>query len=202
MKDSREHILKTAFDLFMQKSFKEVTMKEIVTKTGLSKGAFYHYFESKEHLFMEIIDHYFKGLMNVPFEKFSHESLKQFCDDYLNDIEAKAAVSFGPDKAMNVNFYFLIFDAIRMIPAFKEQMAIMGDQELNGWLKILKIAREKGEINPIMSDEQIARFFMYSNDGIGIRLILDGQLDTLKSELQSLWSGFYEQIKASPAQNR
>jgi AcrR family transcriptional regulator len=195
MKDSREHILKIAFELFMQKSFKEVTMKEIVTKTGLSKGAFYHYFESKEQLFMEIIDHYFKDLMNVPFEKFSHESLKQFCEDYLKDIEGKAAVSISEDKAMNVNFYFLIFDAIRMVPAFKEQMAFMGDQELKGWLKIIRIARKKGEIKPAMTDEQIAKFYMYSNDGIGIRMILDNRMGEMKTEIKSLWDGFYKQLK-------
>ena len=52
---SKEHILITAFSLFLQKSFKEVTMKEIVKETGLSKGAFYHYFESKEQLFLELL---------------------------------------------------------------------------------------------------------------------------------------------------
>jgi AcrR family transcriptional regulator len=46
MSDSRTHILETAANLFMQKSYKEVTMKEIVDKTGLSKGAFYLHFRS------------------------------------------------------------------------------------------------------------------------------------------------------------
>jgi AcrR family transcriptional regulator len=34
-------------------------MKEIVEKTGMSKGAFYHYFPSKEDLFIEIIGKYY-----------------------------------------------------------------------------------------------------------------------------------------------
>ena len=54
MNESKEHIITVASKLFLQKNFKEVTMKEIVDKTGLSKGAFYHYFESKEQLFLEV----------------------------------------------------------------------------------------------------------------------------------------------------
>jgi len=45
MNDTREHILKVAFNLFLLKSYKEVTMAELVEKTGMSKGAFYHYFK-------------------------------------------------------------------------------------------------------------------------------------------------------------
>ena len=195
MKDSREHILKTAFELFMQKSFKEVTMKEIVTKTGLSKGAFYHYFESKEQLFMEIIDHSFAGFMTVPFDTFSHESLKRFCADYLKSISDKAETSFVENKDLDANFYFLIFDAVRMIPDFKRKMDVMAENELKSWVKIIRIARKKGEINPAMTDEQIAKVYMYSNDGIGIRLILNNRMGQMKAEIKSLWDGFYKQLK-------
>ncbi len=195
MKDSREHILQTAFELFMQKSFKEVTMREIVTKTGLSKGAFYHYFESKEQLFMEIIDHFFAGLMSVPFDSFSHESLKAFCADYLKDISKKADTSFVENKDLNANFYFLIFDAVRMIPDFKRKMDVMAEKEVRSWVKIIRIARKKGEIKPLMTDEQIAKFYMYSNDGIGIRMILNNRMGEMKPEIKALWDGFYKQLK-------
>ncbi|MDZ7606515.1 MAG: helix-turn-helix domain-containing protein [Cyclobacteriaceae bacterium] len=51
MTDSRAHILTTAFQLFFKKGYKEVTMSELVKESGLSKGAFYHYFSSKEELY-------------------------------------------------------------------------------------------------------------------------------------------------------
>ena len=74
MNSTKEHILKIALILFLQKSFKEVTMKEIVQKTGLSKGAFYHYFSSKEELFNEIIHTFYLKMMAVEFEKFDQKS--------------------------------------------------------------------------------------------------------------------------------
>ena len=86
MKESKEHILKVAFYLFLQKGFKEVTMKEIVEKTGLSKGAFYHYFKSKEQLFFEVNDYFLTILAEVHYKQFSQSSLRQFYKDYLDRI--------------------------------------------------------------------------------------------------------------------
>jgi AcrR family transcriptional regulator len=62
VKDNRTHILATAFRLFFRKGYKSVTMSDLVKESGLSKGAFYHYFNSKEDLYkhsMEMfMDHY------------------------------------------------------------------------------------------------------------------------------------------------
>ena len=47
-----------------------------------------------------------------------------------------------------------------------------------------------------MTDEQIAKFFIYTNDGIGIRLILDGNINKMKDELENMYYAFYAQIKS------
>lgn len=43
-------ILETALKLFKERSFKEVTVDDIVTTSGTSKGAFYYHFKSKDDL--------------------------------------------------------------------------------------------------------------------------------------------------------
>ena len=65
MKDTKEHILMIAGQLFLQKSFKEVTMQEIVKETGLSKGAFYHYFTGKDELFLEVLNIWNKQIQSI-----------------------------------------------------------------------------------------------------------------------------------------
>jgi TetR/AcrR family transcriptional repressor of nem operon len=89
MNDSKEHILTTSLNLFLQKNFKEVTMKEIVEKTGLSKGAFYHYFSSKEQVFEEVMAHFYTDLIITDYSKFSQTSLVQFYNDSLNEKKKK-----------------------------------------------------------------------------------------------------------------
>ncbi|MCG8451715.1 MAG: TetR/AcrR family transcriptional regulator [Spirochaetales bacterium] len=47
---TRHQILTTALKLVEQKGFDKVTITEIARKAGVSKGLFYHYFQSKDDL--------------------------------------------------------------------------------------------------------------------------------------------------------
>lgn len=51
----RKAILKTAAQLFSEKSFYEVTVDDIAEQVGLSKGTIYLYFENKDALFYSIM---------------------------------------------------------------------------------------------------------------------------------------------------
>ena len=201
MNDSREHILSTSLKLFLQKSFKEVTMKEIVDKTGLSKGAFYHYFKSKEEVFSEVINHFFLGTLQVDFSRFDRHSLKGFFTDMLVQYEkdrASMAKTLPADKdsTFNNNFYFLLFDAMRMLPDFKEQHHILQKEELRAWRHVVSIARKNKEINTEMSDEQVAKLFIYLSDGTNLNLILGDEVDKKRNELKTLWNALYNSLTA------
>jgi TetR/AcrR family transcriptional regulator, cholesterol catabolism regulator len=51
---TREGIVKAATTLFAQQGFEATTVQEVVEKAGATKGAFYHYFKSKEELLAAI----------------------------------------------------------------------------------------------------------------------------------------------------
>lgn len=53
---TRQIIREKAYQLFAQKGFKEVTMKDICELTGLSRGGLYRHYESTEQIFLEIIN--------------------------------------------------------------------------------------------------------------------------------------------------
>jgi TetR/AcrR family transcriptional repressor of nem operon len=71
MTDAKDHIIKVALSLFLKNSYKGLTMKEIVKKSGLSKGAFYHYFKNKEELFRTTLDFYIKTFNSTNLKEFS-----------------------------------------------------------------------------------------------------------------------------------
>lgn len=200
MHESKTHILKVAFILFLQKSFKEVTMKEIVEKTGLSKGAFYHYFPSKEEVFIEIIRTFYFKMMAIPFDQFSQKSFYEFYHDYVDYaigefMELKNLLDDKNDED-DINYFTLIFDAINLFPGFKEQVKEHHALELKAWTEAAKRGKASGELKSVMTGEQIARIFVYSNDGIGLHLITEGQIRQLRKEMLLLWDSFYKQIKA------
>lgn len=200
MNDSRELILNTSLKLFLQKSFKEVTMKEIVAETGMSKGAFYHYFSSKEQVFEEVIRFFYGKVMAVDFSSFPKDSLRDFYHSYLYHMdkqmrEEKFINTKNGKSGFNMNYYLLIFDAISMFPDFRSEHLERQKEELRAWTDIVKTAKKKQEIKSSLSDSVIARLFIYSGDGIGINYIVSDSVERIKKELQALWDALYQTLK-------
>lgn len=199
MKDSKEHILLTSLHLFLQKSFKEVTMKEIVDKTGLSKGAFYHYFSSKEQVFEEVINHFYTDFIITDYSKFSQTSLAEFYTDYLEEKKKKMASSKikneEENKVFTSNYYFLMFDAMKMLPEFKELRLQQQKNEVKAWTKIVDIAKKNGEIKSKMSSDHIAKLFVYSAKGVGINCIMDDKYNDSRKRIKELWDDLYNDLK-------
>lgn len=63
MKTSRDELLLVAFRLFLTKGYEGTTMTDLALASGLSKGAFHHYFARKPDLFEACVDHFFTGLL-------------------------------------------------------------------------------------------------------------------------------------------
>ncbi len=56
--NKKNQILDAAFAVFIDKGYAETTMDDIVHKSNMSKGAIYHYYNSKKELFLSLIDHW------------------------------------------------------------------------------------------------------------------------------------------------
>jgi AcrR family transcriptional regulator len=52
---TRQQIIDTAAHLFARKGFYGTSMSELTSATGLTKGAFYHHFETKDDLFFAVV---------------------------------------------------------------------------------------------------------------------------------------------------
>lgn len=191
--DSREFILQTAFALFLQKSYKAVTLKELMDKTGFSKGAFYHYFRSKEYVFEAIIDTYFQAATHIDFSQFSHHSLREFLHDYQQHIAtvslnmSRLTASAGEDA----NPYSLIFEALRILPDFRTRILQQQQQELEAWVGMIEQAKSTGEIRTQLPDTQVATLFIHASDGITIQSILRNNLAAMRDSLAEEWGNLY-----------
>jgi AcrR family transcriptional regulator len=58
-KEERQYqIMEAAMEVFVAKGYANTRMDDIVTTSGLSKGAIYHHYASKKELFASLIDHW------------------------------------------------------------------------------------------------------------------------------------------------
>ncbi|MDM5297147.1 TetR/AcrR family transcriptional regulator [Bacillus pumilus] len=58
MNEKKEKIIKTSIQLFAKKGFSSTTIQEIADECGISKGAFYLHFKSKDQLFNRAFEYY------------------------------------------------------------------------------------------------------------------------------------------------
>ena len=201
MKDSKGQILKTSLLLFLQKGFKEVTMKEIVKSSGFSKGAFYHYFSSKEEVFKEVIDVYFSQMLHLDYNNLPSNSLQSFYQANLEILQARDNIlqswyreTFEGDFPNNM--YYILFDALRLLPAVKEQQTKRIQEELKAWEKVITNALTNGEIKTTFSPQNLAKQFVYSSDGIAMHMIMISSSEKLFKEVKEIWDSLYESVRA------
>ena len=60
--ETRTKILDSATKLFSTRGFNAASVDEICEEAGISKGAFYHHFESKQALFLAILDGWLQAI--------------------------------------------------------------------------------------------------------------------------------------------
>lgn len=64
-KGRKEEIIDAAANLFSQKSYHDVTMDQIAAHVGVAKGTIYLYFDSKENLYLEILEDTYEEIESI-----------------------------------------------------------------------------------------------------------------------------------------
>ncbi len=88
--ETRQHIKTKACQLFAQKGFKEVTMKDICDSTGLSRGGLYCHYDSTARIFDEILND-FMDTQDEEFRSKMQEGMSavEILDDVLDRYRAE-----------------------------------------------------------------------------------------------------------------
>ena len=116
-------LLDAGFRLFLARGFDGAGLSDILAATGLSKGAFYHHFESKQALYEEVIARFFPS----PFERFdwqAHAALTAAAQKAAITAFYDEILAMGAKEAVDLNRYFaLFFDSLSRLPDFRERTA-------------------------------------------------------------------------------
>ena len=199
MSSTKEHIILTSFRLFLQKGYKEVTMNMLVKATGLSKGAFYHYFENKEQLFIDTLNNLFFSIS--PFNKEMvinpEVSFYDYMQMYIENVKkmAKMITSYMGDEASGMGYYRLMLDVANYAPNFNKKIEDSNKNELAFWQKIVENGIRKGEIKENLDTEILANHFQWLQDGIALNSIFSGNPQELYKNLEKAFEQLYYCIK-------
>jgi AcrR family transcriptional regulator len=71
----RQQILSAATTVFAQKGYRHASVSDIIEAAGIARGTFYLYFQSKEEVFLALIDLWFEELSPMIQESFDKKCL-------------------------------------------------------------------------------------------------------------------------------
>lgn len=77
--ERREELLQAAASVFAEKGYRTSGINDIIEKAGVARGTFYHYFESKKEIFLELLEAYFSGFAEILEE--NHQRLTEALEE-------------------------------------------------------------------------------------------------------------------------
>lgn len=79
--DIQEGILKAAEEVFLEKGYKDASMREIASRAGVTVSNIYHYFTNKDEIFRTIL----KPVLNDLYAKiYSHDANQMSIEVFTN----------------------------------------------------------------------------------------------------------------------
>ena len=194
--DTRELIIQNSFILFLKKGIKEVSINEIIKSCDLSKGAFYHHFESKEQVYMEVLNRFFFSYFkkqNVFYSKDISltKKLERFEKSFLDPYEEIA--NLLQSDQLTTYFRFL-FQAASNYEVLRKRVNIHFYRKGYYLYQILETAKEVDEIRSDIDSETAARQILTMLIG---ETILDGiyTIDALKENIHTVIFNYYSLLK-------
>jgi AcrR family transcriptional regulator len=175
---TKESIVKTALELFLQNGYEKTSMNDIAREVGITKPAIYHHFKNKDQLIHEVLSLFFEEMGKWSKSRFGScktlkEVLKAFFQS-LRSFKEVADVLLGKEeKGTRYSFLELFLSASKKDPTIQKRIE-NGFVHSRRFLKeqLLK-AQKKGEIRKDINCEIFAFQIHAIIEGTGLISYLD-----------------------------
>ncbi len=166
--ETKNRIYETGVELMELKGFENITIEEISKKAGVSVGAFYHYFKSKEDILYKLFENADDFIKNKSIETIQGATATVKILSFFEYL-AKLYIVYGIDvvKALykTQTSLFLCKTSIRFV---KLQ-------------NIVLLGIEQGELDPAFSAEQTTDFLFTAARGVALKWCFsNGKTDLVK----------------------
>lgn len=184
---TRDKILERAFCLFLDKGFSEVSMNDIIHSAGITKGGFYHHFESKDKLIHEIIHIYILPFFWEPIDKMqkkleihrfdsAEKKLQLYFDIIHNFVLSEDLLNMFEKKDIR-NFYFLVFEGIKKYDALAQNSQKAFEERVRLFQSILEDGKKEGLVAQNIDSQEWAYTINALKDGLLSLKMLNASID-------------------------
>jgi len=158
---TRASILQTAAEVFAERGYAETTLSELIARSGLTKGAFYFHFTSKEQLALAVLEEKQRQWL----EFVSQRALaKPVAIDQLRAL-GPALIKLHREDPSAYSAPRLARDLARM-----PELAGIVRAQMRGWIdlvaSIISRAQQDGDLPPQLDATALATILVAATDGL------------------------------------
>jgi AcrR family transcriptional regulator len=175
--ERKEMILAAALEVFSQDGYENSDVEEIARRAGIGKGTIYRHFESKQKLFLGLVDHGYRLLSErmqaIPFGKASFASklrkgMRSHVDFFIENPRYYRVLMLElPDHRLKIGV-----DILRRHQRYTQPL-----------VKAIQTAIRNGELKRI--DPEFAAFNLAAMSCIIVERYLRGQEDTRQRDIRT-----------------
>jgi len=178
---SRDKLLESAATLFLEKGYDAISVNDICKHAGVSKGSFYHYFETKQVLFMTLMENWSNKVMqSVLSQPISDDSVAK-------EILIEMPHHFNEAFAVIPKGFSILVDFWRQAmsdPAIWK-MAVDPYRYFTGFfIRIIQTGKLDGSIRQDVESEVLARLLV----AVAMGYLLEAAFDQEKADWSAITS--------------
>ncbi len=185
-----EDIKDAASKVFAQKGFARATVQDIATEAGISAGAIYRYFPSKEDIVgamsEESFDRRDEVIASIRGKGDTLVVLGELADAFFSQLDA-------PDAHACQCVDIELWSEAPRNPKIRETLSRSYDGLVGPFAEIIRSAQQAGDINKRLDAESVARLMVASLDGLVIQMASGHKVDVQRyvAVLKAMMGGMF-----------
>ena len=178
---SRDKILQSAVQLFLEEGFEATSVNDICKHAGVSKGSFYHYFETKQVLFLSLMENWSSRVM----QSVLGEPITE--DSNAKDVLIQMPYQFNMAFAAVPRGFPMLVDFWRQAmadPAIWKTAVEPYRYFMGFFMRIIETGQQDGSIRKDIDSEILARLLV----AVAMGYLLEAAFDQEKADWSALTS--------------
>lgn len=167
--ETRSQIKSAAIEKFCRSGYDAASVADICKQAGVSKGAFYHHFPSKQSLFLAIMEDWLQGLDAQLFET---ETPEKTVPQTIREMGSTLGVVFKAASGQLPMYMEFLVQASRDIDVWKAVIAPYRQYQ-QSFAQLIEKGKNEGSFNKEIDAEGSARVLI----SLAVGILLQGVLD-------------------------
>jgi AcrR family transcriptional regulator len=171
--ETKRLIIETSFDMFYLNGYNNTSIPDIMKKTNLTKGAFYHHFKNKLEIGKKVIEDILSIRIFNGFIKPLKENKSKSVSDLLVYVFTERIANFTEkEKALGCPANNMINEIGCSVHDFREPLRKLMDGWKDALINVIDLGKKNNEIKKEVDSNAAATYLICSFEGArGIRKI-------------------------------